>query len=105
MNKPIVGSLSAYEVNAVIPSDLISPLLELLSRKGGHLIRMTSHEDRTIPRPHNKVAAHEVILEALREEDDETHRADLRKALERSGHSPASVGPICTMLQKQGKVF
>ena len=105
MNKPISGNLSTYEVNAVIPPDLITPLLELLSKRGGHLIRMVSHEDRPPPRKHGKSPAHEVILLALKDEAGELHRADLRKALEHSGHSPASVGPICSMLQKQGRVF
>jgi hypothetical protein len=94
-----------YEVNAVIPTDLISPLLELLQKKGGHLIRMTSHDGRPPPRKHGKEPAHQVILSHLQEEDGELHRADLRKALEASGHSPSSVGPICSMLQKQGRVF
>ena len=99
------GNMSAYEVNAVIPNTLISPLLELLRKNGGHLVRMTSHEDRPLPRKHGKQPAHEIILKSLKEEDGEIHRADLRKALENSGHSPSSVGPICSMLQKQGRVF
>ena len=114
MNKPMAN----YQVNAVVPPDLISPLLELLQTRGGHLVQMTSHLDSP-PYPRKNgvgrkrkpsklgkhVTAHEVILMTLKDEDGELHRADLRKALQTSGHSPASVGPICSMLQKKGRVF
>jgi hypothetical protein len=100
------GKTSIYEVSAVIPPHLISPLLELLQKKGGQLLRMTNHNaNRPEPRKHGKEPAHEVILSQLLKEDGELHRTDLRKALEASGHSPQSVGPICSMLQKQGRVF
>lgn len=99
------GNGSIYEVNAVIPTDLISPLLQLLQKNGGHLIRMTSHDERPPVRKHRQLPAHEVILTTLKEENGQAHRQDLRRALEASGHSPASVGPICSLLQKQGKVM
>jgi hypothetical protein len=106
---PKVSVDPVYEVNAVIPTDLISDLLKLLRRNGGQLLRIVSHDDSKPPiKHHGKVPAHEVVIDALRSlpgSAKELHRMDLRAALESSGHSPSSVGPICSMLRKQGRVI
>jgi hypothetical protein len=94
-----------YEVNATIPPELVAPLLHMLQKSGGHLVRVTSTRDRPVVRRSGKQPAREVVVAALREAGAETYRGELRRALELNGHSPASVGPICTMLQKDGRIF
>jgi hypothetical protein len=111
MNKPI-GNLSSYEISAVIPPEMIAPLLEMLQKTGGHLVHMrSSSKPKAKPskvkllRPYGKETAPGIILALLAKKNSELYRGDLRKALENSGHAPNSVGPICTMLQKQGRIF
>ena len=107
MHKPTNGNLSAYEVNAVVPPNLITPLLELLQKNGGQLVHMISQQPAKAARPaaYGKGTAPDIILNKLEKVKGALHRADLRKVLEEGGRSPASVGPICSMLQKQGRVF
>lgn len=98
--------VETYEVNAVVPPSLVPSLLTLLQRHGGQFVRMVPHQNgHSIPRKPGKVTAREAILAALQANDGEVHRENLRKVLEASGHSPASVGPTCSMLQKQNRVF
>ena len=94
-----------YELNATIPPELVAPLLHMLHKSGGHSFRITSASDRPVVRRNGKQPAREVVVAALKQAGSETYRGELRRALELNGHSPASVGPICTLLQKDGRIF
>ena len=89
------GRSMSYELNAVVPPNLIPPLLELLD---GHSVRIHSYVKKEKP------SGREVILAALREAAGELYRGDLRKALKASGHATTSVGPLCTALQQEGRI-
>ncbi|HEX6825421.1 MAG TPA: hypothetical protein VF077_03810 [Nitrospiraceae bacterium] len=94
-----------YEVNAVIPFKLFEPLMHMLKMNGGHLIKVAMTGNRlAVPRK-GRTPAREIILDTLRRTGSELYRGDLREALELSGHSPASVGPLCTLLQQEGRIF
>ena len=92
------GKTAAYELSAVVPTKLIPPLLELLA---GHSVRIHSQASGL---PHEKPTGREVILTTLRLADGELYRGELRKALAASGHTPSSVGPLCTALQQEGRI-
>jgi hypothetical protein len=104
MTKPIT---SIYKISATIPANLISPLLELLRKKGGHVTRMSSRtavQARQSSLLYKPGSAADTLLTQLREEK-ELHSTALRKAFEAKGFSPHSVGPICHMLQRHGRVY
>jgi hypothetical protein len=93
-----------YEVNATVPPELVAPLLHMLQKAGGHLVQVTGGE-RQVVRRVGKQPAREVIMTTLQDAGAELYRGELRRALEVSGHSPNSVGPLCTVLQKDGRIF
>jgi hypothetical protein len=98
-------SSTAYELNAVIPGDLVAPLLAMLQQHGGQVLRMMTASKRHVVRRKNRSPARDIILDTLEQSGRETPRSDLQLALELNGHSPASVGPICSILQQERRVF
>jgi hypothetical protein len=99
------------DLNVRIPASRVTEILKTLMRMNGELLQLTRHngidEGVGFPAPRRrrypKVPAREVVLAALKG-GSEVHRQELSKALHAQGHAATSIGPITTMLKKEGKI-
>lgn len=93
-----------YVVNVVVPTDLVGTLLRLVEENGGYLERMVSHGENGNGKLPSPETGRETIIQTLQEHEGDLHRKELKTALAAQGYAPASVGPLCTALRKEGKI-
>lgn len=99
----------SYDLNALVSAKAASEIIKLLQAGNGklvHLIPANGHgrsngsNGKTLA--YNGIAR-DLILSTLRT-GKAMPRPTLVKALKAKGYSPKSIGPICTMLKRDGKI-